>query len=117
MSRMNDISFSPIEKKNLYEKIEKKLTNEDYDGILVFGSSNITYLSCGIVFPYLDQKLVQPVALYLCFKTGKRLIACTNDLADIPGQLNWDGDVVVYELGEESPEASIAASLKKFITS
>ena len=116
MSRMNDISFSPIEKKNLYEKSEKKLTNEDYDGILVFGSSNITYLSCGIVFPYLDQKLVQPVALYLCFKTGKRLIACTNDLADIPGQLNWDGDVVVYELGEESPEASIAASLKKFIT-
>lgn len=116
MSRMNDISFSSSEKKNLSEKIEQKMITEGYDGILVFGSSNITYLSCGIVFPYMDQKLVHPVALFICFKTGKRIIACTHDLADIPVQLNWDGDVVVYELSEHSPEASIAASLKKYIS-
>ena len=116
MSRMNDISFSSSEKKSLNEKIEKKLRQKGYDGILVFGSSNTTYLSCGIVFPYLDQKLVQPVALYICYNTGKRIIACTYDLADIPGQLNWDGDVVIYELAEHSPEASIAAALKKHIS-
>ena len=116
MSTMNDISLSTNEKNILNEKIEKKLSNEGYDGILVFGSSNLSYLSCGIIFPYMDQKLVQPVALYICFKTGKRLIACTNDLADIPLQLNWDGDVVIYELNQHSPESSIAASLKNHVT-
>ena len=66
MSTMNDISLSTNEKNILNEKIEKKLSNEGYDGILVFGSSNLSYLSCGIIFPYMDQKLVQPVALYIC---------------------------------------------------
>ena len=116
MSRMNDISLSVAEKQNLGEKIENKMKSNGFDALLVFGSSNITYLSCGIVFPYLDQKVVQPVALYICYKTGKRIIVCTNDLADIPKQLNWNGEVVIYNLNQQTPELSIAKVLKNYIT-
>ena len=117
MSKMNDILLSSAEKQTLTEKIENKMKSNGYDALLVFGSSNITYLSGEIVFPYLDQKVVQPVALYICYKTGKRIIVCTNDLADIPKQLNWNGEVVIYNLNEQTPEASIAEVLKNYISS
>ena len=116
MSRMNDILLSSAEKQILNEKFESKIKSNGYDALLVFGSSNITYLSCGIVFPYLDQKVVQPVALYICYKTSKRIIVCTNDLADISEQLSWNGDVVIYELNQQTPEASIAQALKGHIS-
>ena len=54
MSRMNDISLSVAEKQNLGKKIENKMKSNGFDALLVFGSSNITYLSCGIVFPYMS---------------------------------------------------------------
>ncbi len=115
MSRMNDISFSAAERKSLEKQIMTRLMAEGYDNVLVFGSSNITYLSCGLVFPYLDQKVVHQVAYYMSIKTGQRVLFCTSELADIPDQLNWDGEVVVYALSEKTPELSLASVISKYL--
>ena len=115
MSRMNDISFSESEKQELAEKISGKLSEDNIDKVLVFGSSNITYLTCGVVFPYMDQKIVHPVAFYMCLKTGRRILICTFDLSDIPKQMNWDGEVLIYALTERTPELSLAAALSPHI--
>lgn len=116
MPRMNDISFSQTEREVLADKIAKKLKNVGFDDILVFGSSNITYLSCGLVFPYMDQKIVHQVAYFMSVKTGQRVLFCTFDLADIPDQLNWDGDVVIYALNEATPELSLAKVVSKYLS-
>lgn len=115
MSRMNDISFSEPERIVLEEKNRTKLKTEGYNDVLVFGSSNITYLSCGIVFPYVDQKAVHQVAYYMSTQTGQRVLFCTSELADIPDQLNWDGEVVVYALSEKTPELSLACVISKYL--
>lgn len=115
MSKMNEISFTDQEKEELFAKARTKFLENDVEKVLVFGSSNITYLAPGMVFPYLDQKVVYPVALYICYKTNRRIISCTSDLADIPKQLNWDGDVVVYELTHQTAEASLASALGPYI--
>lgn len=115
MSRLNDISFSAAERKDFEKQIMTKLKAEGYDNVLVFGNSNITYLSCGLVFPYLDQKVVHQVAYYTSIKTGQRVLFCTIELADIVDQLNWDGDVVVYPLSEKTPEISIAIAISKYL--
>ncbi|MEM7802223.1 MAG: M24 family metallopeptidase [Chloroflexota bacterium] len=113
MSRLNQFHFTQAEKDELAQKIAQKFIAAGIHSIIAVGSSNITYLSTGIVFPYIDQKLVQPVAVYLNFKTNRRILACTFDLADIPEQLGWDGETVVYELTEATPEASLAVALSK----
>lgn len=111
MSRLNQFRFTQAEKDELAQKIAKKFVAAGIDSIMAVGSSNITYLSTGIVFPYIDQKLVHPVAVYLNFKTKRRILACTFDLADIPEQLGWDGETIVYELNEATAEASLALAL------
>lgn len=115
MSRMNKISFSKQEQKELSQKITKDLAHKNYDNVLVFGSSNITYLSCGIVFPYLDQKVVHPVAYFMSINSGQRVLFCTFELADIPKQLDWDGEVVVYSLNEKTPELSLATAISSYL--
>lgn len=112
---MNDVSFSEQEKEELAKKICGKLSEGEIGKVLVFGSSNITYLTCGVVFPYMDQKIVHPVALYMCLETGRRILICTFDLCDIPKQMNWEGEVLIYALTERTPELSLAAALGSHI--
>lgn len=115
MSRMNEISFSKHEQKELAEKIADSFKDKGHDNVLVFGSSNITYLSVGIVFPYLDQKVVHQVAYFMSIKSGQRVLFCTFELADIPKQLKWDGEVVVYSLNEKTPELSLALAISPYL--
>jgi Xaa-Pro aminopeptidase len=115
MSRMKEISFSKGEQEELLQKITQKLSGENVDNILVFGSRNITYLSCGLVFPYLDQRVIHPVAYFYSLETGKRVLFCTYELADIPKQLDWDGEVVTYSLNEKTPELSLAKAAASYL--
>ena len=115
MSRMNEISFSKQEQKEQTQKITRQLQNNNFENVLVFGSSNITYLSGGIVFPYLDQKVPHPVAYYISVNKGLRILFCTFELADIPEQLDWDGNVVVYSLNEKTPELSLANAISSYL--
>ena len=116
MGRMLEVSFTREERDELERKIQENMTTAGVDAIIVVGSSNITYLSGGIVFPYIDQALVHPVALYICFKTNRRILACTFDLIDIPEQLGWTEEVRTYELTEATPEKSLATALSRLIS-
>lgn len=111
MGRMKQVTFTPAEKSELQEKSQKHFLAAGIEAMIAVGSSNITYLSGGIVFPYLDQKLVHPVALYHNFISQRQILVCTFDLSDIPAQLGWQGEVVVYELTEATPERSLAVAL------
>lgn len=113
MGRLNQVHFTQTEKDELAHKIKSRFVAAEINAMIAVGSSNITYLSNGISFPYIDQGLVHPVGIYICFKTNRRILACTFDLADIPEQLGWDGETLVYELTESSPEASLAAALAR----
>jgi Xaa-Pro aminopeptidase len=113
MNRLKEVCFTPAERAELTAKVEKGLGAAGIDALLVSGSSNITYLSGGIVFPYLDQRMTQPVALFQSLRSGRRLLACTHELSDIPCQLGWDGEVVTYELSEPTPAQSLAAALAR----
>ena len=115
MNRLTQYRFIPPERQELDTQIRAKMGAAGFDAALVTGSSAITYLSSGIVFPYLDQRLVHPVALWISFETQERALVCTFDLSDIPAQLGWEGDVVMYELTEESPEQALAIALKRYL--
>ena len=113
MSGLKEVCFTPAEKAELAAKVQSGLAAAGLDALLVTGSSNITYLSSGIVFPYLDQRMAQPVVLFQSLRSGRRLLVCTHDLADIPCQLGWDGEVVTYELSEPTPALSLAEALAR----
>ena len=113
MGRMTQYSFTDEERGELAQKVRSEMRAEGVDGLIVVGSGNITYLSGGIVFPYLDQRLVHPVALYLSFETGRSLFVTTFDLSDIPDQLGWQGETAAYELSETTPAKSLAAELAR----
>ncbi|MFK7801818.1 MAG: M24 family metallopeptidase [Anaerolineae bacterium] len=113
MGRLNQFHFTDVEKTELARKIEERFAAAEIDSIIAVGSSNITYLTNGTVFPYIDQGLIHPVAIYINFKTKRRVLVCTFDLADIPDQLGWDGETLVYELTEATPEESLAAALAR----
>lgn len=115
MPRLKEISLSKNEKQKLSDKQKSKFLETGIDKVLVFGSSNITYLSCGMVFPYLDQKVVHPVSFFMNYKTGQKVLFCTFDLSNIPEQLDWDGDVVVYSLNQHNAETSIAAAIAPYL--
>lgn len=115
MGRMNQTSFTQEERGALTQKIRDKMTADGIEEMIVTGSSNITFLA-GLVFPYIDQELVHPVALYISFTTNRQIIACTFDLSDIPEQLGWTGETLVYELTESTPEKSLAAALAERIS-
>jgi Xaa-Pro aminopeptidase len=116
MGRMNQTCFTKDEKNELERKVQAQFNSKKIDSIITVGSSNITYLSGGMVFPYIDQALVHPVALYICFKTNRRILACTFDLSDIPAQLGWEGETLIYELTEATPEKSLAVALSRLIS-
>ncbi len=111
MGRLTETCFTETEKSELQQKIAAGLKTRGVDSVLVVGASNITYLTPGLVFPYIDQALIHPVALFHSFKTDKRILACTFDLSDITEQLGWQGETLVYELTEATPEQSLAAAL------
>ncbi len=115
MTRLKQTSFTQAERDELFQKAKVAFQAQGINKILVTGSSNITYLSRGIVFPYIDQALVHPVALYICYQTNRQILSCTVDLSDIPNQLGWQGEILIYELTEATPEQSLAVALAQHL--
>lgn len=111
MGRLDKLSLDPDEKLELYRKVQVAAGVAGLDSLVVVGSQNISYLTGGVVFPYLDQQMVHPVALHMCFATGRNTIVCPADLLEVPGDCGWNGAVISYELAGTTPEASLAFAL------
>ena len=111
MGRWKQVSLAQDERAELGAKIKGGMEAAGVDAVIVAGSGNITYLTGGVVFPYLDQKVIQPVALYQAYGNGEAILFTTFELSDIPDQLGWTGDVHIYELDEATPAASLAKAV------
>ena len=111
MAKLDQLSLAPHERSELFEKAREAALAEGLRSLVVTGAPNITYLTGGVVFPYLDQQVVHPVALHVSFGTGRSTIFCTADLAEIAPDCGWSGEVVCYALTEETPERSLALAL------
>src|SRR6478735_6679922 len=111
MSRLDQLSLSNQERAELLNKANAAAAAAGIRSLIVVGAQNIAYLTGGVVFPYLDQQMVHPVALQINFVTGRSSIVCTSDLRDIPQDCGWSGEVVTYELIKDTPERSLAAAL------
>ncbi len=116
MGRLNRLSLSLEERAELSSKVDAAASAAKLRSLLVVGSANIAYLTGGVVFPYLDQRMTHPVALHINFASGRRTILCTADLVDIPGDCGWDGEVLLYELVEPTPEQALAHAIQSVIS-
>jgi Xaa-Pro aminopeptidase len=108
MGRLDQLSLAPHERDEIFTKAQAAAASADIRSLVVVGSSNIAYLTGGVVFPYLDQQVVHPVAVHVNFETGRRMLFCTADVADVPGDCGWSGEVTTYALTDDTPERSLA---------
>jgi Xaa-Pro aminopeptidase len=106
MGRHDQLTLTTADRAELHAAQVAALRAAGFDAFLAVGSADIVYLS-GVMFPYLDQQMVHPVALFQDLRHGRRAILCTPDLAGIPAACGWEGEVLVHELGEPTPEAAL----------
>ena len=115
MSRLDQLSLSAHERTELFNKANNAAAAAGIRSLIVVGAQNISYLTGGVVFPYLDQQMIHPVALHINFVTGRSSIVCTSDLLDIPQDCGWSREVVTYELIKDTPERSLARALSAVV--
>ncbi|GAB1477482.1 hypothetical protein MASR2M74_00240 [Paracoccaceae bacterium] len=115
MSSLQQVRLTEAERAELASITKKRMNESGVKALLATGSPTITWATGGVCFPYLDQNMVQPVAVFLDFEADLKVIFCSHDLAGIPGQMGWEGVLVPYVLDHASPEASLAAAVAEFL--
>lgn len=114
MARLDQLTLTATERAELTLRQRGALIDAGYDAFIAVGSANIVYLS-GVVFPYLDQEMIHPVALFRDFVNDRHVILCTFDVAGVPVDCGWDGEVVIYELTAPTPQRSLAQALVRIM--
>lgn len=111
MRRLDQLNLAPAERDEIAARAMAAAQAAGLRSVVVVGSANIAYLTGGVIFPYLDQQVIHPVALHVDFASGRRRIFCTADVARVPPDCGWRDEVTVYPLTEDTPEASLARVL------
>jgi Xaa-Pro aminopeptidase len=104
--------LAETEKLELMAKSQRAIKSSGYDALLVTGSGNITYLSAGVVLPFVDQSPDHLVGLVKSGDSEPDVIICTSDLYEL---VRDQGNRLQAEVYTPNADAPLKAFLNSVI--